>query len=648
MANLNSADILGVDWARRARELLSGAGIKPSRQEGPSLRYERVDPMAHREPIVIKEKNAVTDPDSWLNRGLGTILENAADIILGKESGVPAVDYGASNIPGIGAASILAAGGVPGMLDVAGAGELKNILKGLKHASKIGENTARFILRDYGEDALHAVDDYIDRFPKVGTIQVRDAYRILSEGRSGEIFLPNEVPPELSPERLLSKYYLGSTQNDGKLTFDNFEQMLKDKIPSLQHIDKLVLDIARDGAADGDQYYINFLKENDPKRIQENILGTINKMKQMQREGDIIGQVSLMQLLLKSYDNPDGLRKVAAQVANDDVDPYLVKSFRDRIEKSASTNRGLFDINDYKGEDLNNVRRINDYVTAQYGSSQPLEEIEAKQLRNEASKAAKKQKAAEKQMAAAQKQMANKPTKTNVEKAVATSNESDRLAHEAEMAKIAADRARYEKNLEKRAEENRRTTQEQQAAAEAAKASAPTASNVLQAAVDNAPVKTSWRDTWSPDGHDVDYESILGKKALTDDEKRDAFVLDSLANVWANQLKTRQPEEWPGSAAFRHDYTNYGVDRFHPGVADRFVQDIKHNVNIGNTPGTSFTLHRPKGVDNPVAKAIDVEGYDIYYPLFHKKVDKKLKEMESRYYFDPFDPKYDIKGYPQK
>jgi hypothetical protein len=31
MANLNSADILGVDWSRRARELLSGAGIKPSR-----------------------------------------------------------------------------------------------------------------------------------------------------------------------------------------------------------------------------------------------------------------------------------------------------------------------------------------------------------------------------------------------------------------------------------------------------------------------------------------------------------------------------------------------------------------------------------------------------------------------------------------
>lgn len=647
MANLNSADILGVDWSRRARELLSSAGVKPSRQEGPSLRYEKVDPMAHMEPIVIKEKNAVTDPDSWLNRGLRTILENAADIILGKESGVPAVDYGASNIPGIGAASILAAGGIPGMLDVAGAGELKNILKGLKHGSKIGENAARFILRDYGEDALHAVDDYIDRFPKVGTIQVRDAYRILSEGRSGEIFLPNEVPPELSPERLLSKYYFRTPPRDGQLTFENFEEKLKEKIPSLQHIDMLILGLARDAAADGDQYYINFLKENDPKRIQENILGTIGKMKQMQREGDITGQVTLMHEIMGAYHSPDALRKVVAQVANDN-DPHILKAYRDRLESYAKTNRGTFDISAFEGEDADNVRRLNDYIITQYGTSQPLEEIEAKQLRNEANKAAKKQKAAEKQMAAAQKQMANKPTKANVEKAVATSNESDRIAHEAEMAKIAADRARYEKNLEKRAEENRKITQEQQAAAEAAKASAPTASNVLKAAVDDVPVRTTWRDTWSPDGHDIDYESILGKKALTDDEKRDAFVLDSLANVWANQLRTRQPEEWPGSAAFRHDYTNYGVNRFHPGVADRFVQDIKHNVNIGNTPGTSFTLHRPKGVDNPVARAIDVEGYDIYYPLFHKKVDKKLKELESRYYFDPFDPKYDIKNYPQK
>lgn len=188
MANLNSADILGVDWSRRARELLSGAGIKPSRKEGPSLRYERVDPMAHGEPIVIKDKNALTDPDSWLNRGLGTILENAADVILGKESGVPAVDYGASSIPGVGAASILAAGGVPGILDVAGAGELKNI-------AKIPKYTLEFVSKYFGEKGLKNLDNALSKYPKAGKPSVNDAVVIMREGLGGE------TVPAIAPYR---------------------------------------------------------------------------------------------------------------------------------------------------------------------------------------------------------------------------------------------------------------------------------------------------------------------------------------------------------------------------------------------------------------------------------------------------------------
>jgi hypothetical protein len=56
--------------------------------------------------------NALSDPK--LNMGLKTLAGNAADIILGIESGNPVVDLGTSNIPGVGAASILAAGGMPG------------------------------------------------------------------------------------------------------------------------------------------------------------------------------------------------------------------------------------------------------------------------------------------------------------------------------------------------------------------------------------------------------------------------------------------------------------------------------------------------------------------------------------------------------
>lgn len=90
MADLNSADILGVDWARRAREILAGA--QPSRPK------EKDPPEMWRggtfrlEPVEIREKNAVTDPDSWLNRGLRNILENSVDAILGEGTGNTALD----------------------------------------------------------------------------------------------------------------------------------------------------------------------------------------------------------------------------------------------------------------------------------------------------------------------------------------------------------------------------------------------------------------------------------------------------------------------------------------------------------------------------------------------------------------------------
>jgi len=157
MANLNSADILGVDWSRRARELLSGSGIKPSRQEGPSLRYERVDPMAHREPIVIKEKNAVTDPDSWLNRGLGTILENAVEAVLGEGTGNTGLDM-ALGLTGPGAAvGTVAAGNRPGVLDMLpGGGVLKAAVIAMPKWSKVLARSGRNIAAD---DAVELTRD---------------------------------------------------------------------------------------------------------------------------------------------------------------------------------------------------------------------------------------------------------------------------------------------------------------------------------------------------------------------------------------------------------------------------------------------------------------------------------------------------------
>ena len=68
---------------------------------------------------------ALSDPQ--LNRGLGNLAENAADILFGKESGNALVDYGLSNIPAFGSGAILAAGGIPGLVDLAGTASMKGV-----------------------------------------------------------------------------------------------------------------------------------------------------------------------------------------------------------------------------------------------------------------------------------------------------------------------------------------------------------------------------------------------------------------------------------------------------------------------------------------------------------------------------------------
>ena len=101
MADLNSADILGVDWARRAREILAGARTSVPKEKAPPEMWR--GGTFRLEPVEIREKNAVTDPESWLNRGLRNILENSVDAILGEGTGNSALDM-ALGMTGPGAA----------------------------------------------------------------------------------------------------------------------------------------------------------------------------------------------------------------------------------------------------------------------------------------------------------------------------------------------------------------------------------------------------------------------------------------------------------------------------------------------------------------------------------------------------------------
>lgn len=361
MANLNSADILGVDWSRRARELLSGAGIKPSRQEGPSLRYEKVDPMAHREPIVIKEKNAVTDPDSWLNRGLGAILENASDIILGKESGNALVDYGASNIPGVGAGAILAAGGMPGLVDATGLGALKN-------AKKLVKPVKEFILRNAGEEGLQAVDNYLTRFPKVGKLTFADANELLTSGKLGQRF---------------------------NVQFD---------------IDNLV-GIADNGLNENISKLLEMYKDKLPQSDKEVLIGIQNAFRTAVDRGDIADAANISAAYYANMQNltsqnlqsrgralmyPGDLTKLSDEGKFDIYRRRYAKNMTNPEIQYMSTSKIPEQYAAEKDKIIDESRRMNEYIGVQMHPVQDFDKIEAAQLRRDAQQAEKAAKKAAK------------------------------------------------------------------------------------------------------------------------------------------------------------------------------------------------------------------------------------------------------------
>lgn len=597
MADMNAADVLGVDWARRARELLAGARNRERTTEIGLPRPGQPVPQAPTNPLY----TALADPK--LNRGLANLGEAAADVVLGRPSGLAAVDAGLGSVPGVGAAGILAAGGMPGLLDVAGMGDVKTLLK---HGAKFTDKTLKFLLNNYDANALKYLDDYLDRFPKVKSLQVPDAYKILSEGRAGEIILPKNI--------------------DTKDISDFINQSVVD-----------LRDVVATTAA----------KRRDdglPTGVFDDIVSEadklINTIENLVEKGDIMHAMAVRDAISNVYNNGTlGNMLETIQAANqgfyNTTTGILYDNLKSRVERGSSLWRAV------SNDETELIDKINDFALMQYGKPQDLEKIEAAQLKADARQA-------EKQARKEAKKAQQAPATAPVQKAVESAAVADAAREEADLAKIEADRARYMRNQERRAEENRARTMEQQRAAEERRQQAVPEQAVPEQAVPEAAPARTWRDGWKSEDHPVDYEGILGKRGLTEDEKRDAFVLDSLASHWANQLRQTSPVkgEWPGSPSWRHRNTNYGMTLGRPGVADQFIQDVKHNVNIGNTPGTSFTLMRKPGATNPMAKAIVVDGYDLYNPVFKNKADKVLHGLEERYKYDPFDIKYMIKENP--
>lgn len=182
-SNLSARDILDFDRPirERARKALEQHLAEQAALER-SMRPTSIGPTDYSlnwEPVVYKEPNVINDPNSWLNRGLNNLVEAAGEVILGRPSDNMVVDLGVSNVPGAGPAAILAAGGVPGMLDIAGAGSLKN-------AAKIPKYTLEFVGKHFGERGLRKLDNALTKVPKAGKPSVNDAIYIMRSGIGGE------------------------------------------------------------------------------------------------------------------------------------------------------------------------------------------------------------------------------------------------------------------------------------------------------------------------------------------------------------------------------------------------------------------------------------------------------------------------------
>ena len=134
------------------------------------------------------ETNVVNDPDSWLNKGLGNLAGSVSDVVLGQPSGNDIVDMGVANVPYVGAGAILAAGGMPGAVDVVG-------LPGLRNMAKIPKYTYEFVSKYFGPRGLANLDNALTKYPKAGKPSVNDAVTIMREGIGGD------VVPAIAPYR---------------------------------------------------------------------------------------------------------------------------------------------------------------------------------------------------------------------------------------------------------------------------------------------------------------------------------------------------------------------------------------------------------------------------------------------------------------
>ena len=647
-------------WQRNARDILSAIET-PSERKERLPRYERVDPMAHMEPIVIKEKNAVTDPDSWLNRGLGTILENAVEAVLGEGTGNAGLDM-ALGLTGPGAAvGTVAAGNRPGVLDMLPGGAvmkagLVGLIKGGKNAEakaiyNILQNPIanRFANR-YPEEALQSLEKFVEKHPSLKTMNTAEVYDAMGSGRlGGEWFidLGKDYPEAFNIKNDINNkdtFTFGSEnlslldlaerigQRHGKEYGDAFKNIFG-RIEAATNMGDYRA--AYKGLATlqaGMPYVANTCKEflNDPAYYTKHVDDMMNQ-RLLKVDPDFI-----------YYGKPgdqDKYQELINEYLHLQSDPINWSAIADLDEKTAA------DI-------------------AQYGSVQAAEKArQAEQARlamerKAASEAARESKQYEQRL---------RDFKKNPKKALKTANSA--APKQVRAQGDAAIREWYfgvdplaPKTVEVSPAQEIMKTAPEPVPEPVVSAPPPEPVAPVVQEIQEAPVvvpeppkggPNKWRENgWVSSEHPLSngltYNELVGRNA-SEEDRRASFVLDSLMNeavgkLYATGAKWGSDGKFykkgnvppgvktvePSYADYRHKGTNYDAVRL--GLA----RDLERNAITGNMPVSSKVIleqayNKRTGNRIPGAKVLRINGMDTYENLFRPRVKDKLAELEEYY-----------------
>ena len=302
-SNFNASDVIMQDWADRARRAL--AEIKKPEPE----RVPEMWPGGtfKTEPLEIREKNVLNDPDSWLNRGLNRMAGDAARVILGEGTGNTKADLALGLLgPGAGIATE-AAGGKSGLLDwMPGGGLLKaGVIASPKVVRALTNIGQRIAADDAVEITRMVAQDVVDRLAHSGTrVTADDVNRAVSQS----VDELGEFAGAIQVKRKAAELANGVLENANAAMRAGQPFSLTVKAPDIiAGLNSKTLEAAIDAAAENARQarlYRERAKnafESFPDAVREDILRKANEaadlaVAEAERTGNLRGNKSLAEL----------------------------------------------------------------------------------------------------------------------------------------------------------------------------------------------------------------------------------------------------------------------------------------------------------------------------------------------------------------